>query len=68
MDIHIIYHKNFITIKNLVGKICKKLNVNYNKNVIEKKSDRLEKISFTNLVQKINKELGWRASTLLMMD
>ena len=29
--------KNFITIKNLVGKICKKLNVNYNKNVIEKK-------------------------------
>ena len=54
----------FITIKNLVGKICKKLKVNYKKNVIERKSDRLGKDFIYKLsAKKIYNELGWRAST-----
>jgi dTDP-glucose 4,6-dehydratase len=63
------YHlsdNNFLSIKDLVIKICKKLNVNYRNHVVEKKNDRLGKDFIYKISsKKIFKELGWRATTSL---
>lgn len=63
------YHlsdNNFISIKELVIKICKKLNVDYRKCVIEKKKDRLGKDFIYKLnSEKIFNELKWKATTSL---
>lgn len=63
------YHlsgNNFISIKELVIKICKKLNVDYKKHVIEQKSDRLGKDYIYRLSSyKTHNELGWKATTTL---
>lgn len=63
------YHlssNNFISIKDLVIMICKKLDVNYKKHVVEQKSDRLGKDFIYKLSsKKIYKELGWEATTTL---
>jgi dTDP-glucose 4,6-dehydratase len=63
------YHlsdNNFISIKELVIKICKKLNVDYRECVIEKKEDRLGKDFIYKLnSEKIFNELKWKATTSL---
>ena len=57
---------NFISIKNLVIRICRKLEVDYKNHVIEQKTDRLGKDYIYKLSsKKINKELGWKANTSL---
>jgi dTDP-glucose 4,6-dehydratase len=58
--------KNFISIKELVKKICKKLNVDYQKFVIETKNDRLGKDFIYKLnSEKIFNQLNWKATTSL---
>ena len=63
------YHlsdKNFISIKELTMKICSKLNVDYEKYIVEKKEDRLGKDFIYKLnSKKIFEELGWRATISL---
>ena len=63
------YHitsNNFISIKGLVVKICNKLNVDYNKYIIEKKADRLGKDFIYKLdSKKTSKVLKWKSTTCL---
>jgi dTDP-glucose 4,6-dehydratase len=63
------YHlsdNNFISIKELVIKICKKLNADYQKCVIEKKEDRLGKDFIYKLDSaKISNQLGWKTTISL---